>query len=158
MAVAINIGKQAPVEQNIEAEVAENTTAFDPRVDELAGLMAWAAKLKKDPRMLRLTELTKQFADEVKEKYDDEPTKDDIVFEGEKTRYKFGARSKTRTVTTEGKVKFANKVGEAAFLECATIALKDIDQYIAKGEQGEYIDEGFGTRTPKMEAKLVEKK
>ena len=154
MAVNIAIGKQAEAKAQPQTETTSN---FDPEVDELVTLLNWQAKLKKDPRMVRLAELQKKYADKAKE-FDDEPEKDDIAFEGEKYRYLFGKRAQTRTVTDEGKVKFANKVGEEAFIACATIALKDIDQYIAKGEQADYLDYGYGSRTAKVEAKMPEKK
>lgn len=155
MAVTIAIGKQAPAQQVAVEETVEQT-GFDPRVDELAELLAWEAKMKKDAKALRLAELKKEFA--ALANSEDHADEEEVVFEGEKNRYKFGKPSDVRTVTVEGKELFANKVGEKAFLECATIALKDIDQYIPKAEQKEYLEYSTGSRTGKVEAKVVAKK
>lgn len=156
MAVNINMGKAKTAAKPVAAQEAE--TKFDPEVDELAALEAWAAKQKKDPKAVRLAELKKKFAERVAAEFDDEPEKEDIVYEGEKNRLKFGKRAVTREVTPEGKEKFANKVGEEAFLEVAQVPLGAIDKYIPKIEQGDYLVTGWGSRTSKIEAKLVEKK
>lgn len=154
MPVTIAIGKQkTQVETQVEAGTEQ--VVFDPLVDELAELMAWAAKQKKDAREVRLAELKKIFADKVKLADNDEPT---VVFEGEKNRYTFGAPAKVRTITVEGKEKFATYVGEEAFLECATIALGDLDKYIPLVEQDDYIIKSLGSRSGKLEAKVVQKK
>ena len=155
MGVSINLVKPAP-QTEVETAVEEQTTAFDPRVDEIAALLAWEAKMKKDPKAVRLAELKKEFAAEANS--EDNHDKEEVIFEGEKNRYKFGDRSDVRTVTSEGKEKFANLVGETAFLQCATIALKDIDQYVAKADQADYLDYSKGSRTGKVEAKIAAKK
>jgi hypothetical protein len=117
-------------------------------VDELGALLAWQAKLKKDPRTVRLAELTKRFKDLA----NDTPTEQaEVVFKGEKFRYKFGKPSQERTVTEDGKKLFANKVGEDAFLEVVTVPVGAIDKYIPQVEQDEYIQKSTGSRTGKME-------
>ena len=154
MPVTIAIGKQkTQVETQVEA--GETQVTFDPLVDELADLMAWDAKQKKDAKAVRLAELKKLFAEKAKAVDNDEP---EVVFEGEKNRYTFGAPSKVRTITVEGKEKFANKVGEEAFLECASIALGDLDKYIPLVEQDDYLIKSLGARSGKLEAKIVAKK
>jgi hypothetical protein len=118
-------------------------------VDELATLMAWAAKQKKDPRTVRLAELMKKFKEIANN--EDHAGDETVVFAGEKFRYSFGKPSQEREVTEEGKEKFANKVGEKAFLEVVTVPLGAIDKYIPKVDQDEYLDYSTGARTGKME-------
>jgi hypothetical protein len=154
MAVSITL---TPKQQQQVAEATETVSTADPRVDEYKQLLDWAAAQKKSAKMVRLAELVAEFKKEA-EAFEDEPEKEDITFEGEKFRLKFGKRAKVRNVTKEGKELFANKVGEEAFLEVATIPLSAIDQYVAKADQADYIDESWGARTPAFEAKMPEPK
>jgi hypothetical protein len=154
MAVTLHMGKTKEQEapQVAIEEVADPILAS--KVDELAGLLVWQAKLAKDPRTVRLAELKKEFAEAANAAPTDE---EEVVFEGIHARYKFGKPAQVRTITNEGLVKFAEKVGEEAFLTVASVPLKAIDDYIPKNEQKDYLEYDTGARTGKMEAKIVKK-
>jgi hypothetical protein len=159
MAVNISMGAQKTLPPEQEEATGLLDTQIAAEVDELATLSIWAQKLKKDARMVRLAELNEKFkamANEKNDKNSDDYEKE-VVFEGNKFRYKFGEPSTERTVTPEGKEKFANKVGEKAFLEVVSVPLKAIDDYIPKNDQKEYLDYSTGNRTGKIEAKVVNK-
>lgn len=155
MAVSIQMGMKKPALKP-EAAIVEAATvapAIDPEVDEYVALLAWQAKQKKDAKAVRLAELAKKFADKAKE-FDDEPDKDDIAFEGEKSRIKFGKRSHDRAVTPEGVQLFFEKVGEEAFLQVVTVGLGVLDKYVPEVEQDAYLVRSRGNRSPKVEAKV----
>jgi hypothetical protein len=157
MPVQITLGKTKPQEPAVNDQEAVELTEdqkLAAEVDELATLSAWAKKVGEDPRMNRIAELTKKF----KDKANAEPTDQDaVVFEGNKFRYEFGKPANERAVTPEGIEKFANKIGNEAFLKVVTVPLKALDDYIPKNEQKDYVKTGFGSRSGKLKAKVVKK-
>lgn len=153
MAVTLTLGKQ--LQQPETTEVPQDLQTGDPRVDELFELLAWADKQKKDPRTVRLAELNKQFGEEANS--DDHDGEEAVVFEGTKARYEFGKKENTRSVTPEGLSKFADHIGEEAFLEVASVPLSAIDKYIPKVDQDDYLEYGTGNRSGKMVPKIVAK-
>lgn len=155
MGVNLTMGAKAKEAQLPEVEQAQiEDLEQAAEVDELAALMVWATKQAKHPNMVRLAELKKKFTTLANDAPEDQ---EEVVFEGIKTRYKFGAPSTERTVTEDGKKLFANKIGEEAFLEVINVPLGAIDKYIPKVEQDDYIEKSNGSRTGKIEAKVVKK-
>jgi hypothetical protein len=150
MPVQITLGKTKPQEPAVNDQEAVELTEdqkLAAEVDELATLSAWAKKVGEDPRMNRIAELTKKFKDKANA----------VVFEGNKFRYEFGKPANERAVTPEGIEKFANKIGNEAFLKVVTVPLKALDDYIPKNEQKDYVKTGFGSRSGKLKAKVVKK-
>lgn len=163
MAVSMKIGKQPEVELE-PAAAPEVTTApetsvdqteadtISAEVDELAQLMAWEAKQKKDARYLRIKELKDKFAAraETQTENDEASPDEKIVFVGQNALYELGPQSHERRLTPEGKVKFAEKVGQEAFFEVATVGIGVIDKYVPEIEQDEYFERSRGSRSGKM--------
>lgn len=141
--------KNAP--QVAEQEVAEEQLAeptLNEEVDELAALLEWEAKQKKSAKMTRLKDLKKKFADlAAHEDYDPDET---VTFTGLKNRLEFGKQSNSRSLKDGAIEKFANEIGEEAFIEVASIPLSAIDDYIAKKDQPDYLDYSRGSRTMKV--------
>jgi hypothetical protein len=109
------------------------STEVKEKVDRIAELTAKLAKA--EPLEKELAKLTKELRDLTT----DVPAAQEVRFIGTKFDVVFGECGHTRKISD---MKMVRKVmGNDAFMEVATVTLKDIDRYVAKKDQESFIVE-----------------
>lgn len=147
MAVQLNIKTQAPP----QSTVAVDQLSTEEKVDRLADLLVWEAKLKKDARLQELVELKAWFrlqGQSLTEANEFGPD-NEIEFEGSKHRYILGPQSKTRTFK-EGAMPLLAKKLKTAFFELCSFPLGELDKYVTEPDRKLLLDFGRGDRSGKM--------
>lgn len=124
---------------------------FKERIDELGSMQKKLDQAKAFIKEYndRLSALTA----EIEEAHADVGPDDEYEVHGDHHKLTFGKQSQTRTV--KDKEKIIAMMGEKLFLECATISLKDIDNYLTAPQRDEVLEYGHGARSKKLVAKAI---
>jgi len=136
-----------PLNLTKKPEDATQSAALADEVEEFAKLLAWEAKQKKNPNVVRLKALKDKFqklANETAEDQDHE-----VTFQGTTQEVIYGANSRDRFV--ENREKLIEFVGLETALEIATFGVTKVDDLLTGAQKKEVFGVNRGNRTPKTQ-------